>query len=640
MRICKSMKEKISRRIIFILTVILALMLITTYKYIEENNLPQIIINITNEKNEVDCVELYVNNDYSKSFISCMPKNGKFYFKNLPTKITNLRIDFGSQANVVFRIDSILIETKKKSEEVLNIKDWGLDQIIIKNDVYSTTGNDPKIFGAVNYGSEENIIKNKKVIYIPIILILILLIYLIIISNEKYQLTQDFIIILGYAFGVISAFPGHTNFDELYTLGEYFRGEVSDMHPPIQMLLSANIIEFGKILGITPLYSISTILILQLAIYWWALQEIAKFIKNDTLRLVFLAVLCISPITLVYASHIGKDSQMAIGLLVSTALIMKSSKENRPYFLILAIFPLFYSYTIRANAPAAVLPLIIYWASVLFKSKINYKNFLKNILIPAFLLIIFINIVSHEINRHTIKIKCCSGIQLIMTPVYDLMGVSKEIRVNLVPSFLYINSYDLSDIDKNFDSTYINWNGLQQANYDQIIPVLKQWYLMVQEHPFEFVRHRISTLKYFFGLQQGNPAFPYMSGFYDNIEKTGKSSTTIELINGYKDIKPYLYIGEYFNKYFSITSNNIFYRFWIYILLNLLVYIYMVRKEFGMQPYTKALVYSSILYTLPYIILANSAQFRYVYWPALACYVMLFINLDNIISTRKEKQEN
>ncbi len=632
MKMSRQMSEKIDKKIIFILAVILALMLITTIKYLEEENLPQITLNITEEINTLDCVELYINNNYSKSFINCMPINGQYTFKNLPRKINNIRFDFGSKPNVSFKINSLTIGTKNEKREVENLRYWTFDQMNIKNNAFNTTGNDPKLLGVLNYNAEK--IKNEKIIYIPIILIITLLVYLIRNTKEKHSLAQDYIIILGYIFGVISGFPGHTNFDELYTLGEYFRGEVSDMHPPIQMLLSAKTIEIGRVLGITPLYSISTILFFQLALYWWALREIAKYIKNDTLKLVFLAVLCISPISLVYASHIGKDSQMAIALLVSSVLIMKSSIENRPLLLILTILPLFYAYTIRANAPAAVLPLIIYWAVILFKSRLNYNNFLKLTAIPAVLLIIFINFINNEINRNTIKIQCCGGIQLIMTPVYDLMGVSKEIQVNLVPSFLYINKYDLTDINKKFDSTYINWDGLKQANYSQIVPVLNEWFRMVQEYPDEFVRHRLSTLKYFFGLQEGNPSFPYMSGFYDNIEKTGKSTTTVELINEYSEIKKYLYIKEYFNNYFSLSSNSIFYRFWIYIAINIIVFTYMVRKKIEIPIYTRILAYSSILYVIPYLILANSAQFRYLYWPALACYIMFFINLDSIISKK------
>ena len=620
-----------TKRILFALTLLLALLSVNTYKYLQEEKNTQLNLSISQEKNDILCIELYINNNYNKPILNCNGINGDYTFKNLPKLIKNLRIDFGDKPNATFVVKNLTIGTKEKAREITNLKDWGSDQITMTNGKYITTGNDSKIFGAINYGAESTIWNEEYILYIPISLIIIVCLYIIYKSEKKYEISLEFIVITGYILGLVSAFPGHTNFDELYTLGEYYRGEVSDMHPPMQMLMSAKIIEFGKLLGFTPLYSISIILIIQLGIYWWSLKEIAIFIKNKYLRFIFLSILCISPISIVYASHIGKDSQMAIALLFSIVLIIKSSSENRFLYLILAIFPIFYAYTIRANAPAAVIPVIVYWSAVLIKSKLNFKKYIPNAAIPTIIFLLLINIFGYLINREVIKIKCCSGIQLIMTPVYDLMGVSKAVKINLVPSFLYISNYDLADINANFDSTYINWNGLKQANYDQIIPVLEQWYEMVKKYPNEFVDHRINTLKYFFGLQGGRPAFPYMSGFYDNIEKTGKSNITFELVNGYENIKSYLYLKEVFSDYFASSADSIFYRYWIYILLNIIIYILMISKGIRLSILAKILAFSSILYVLPYFFLANSAQFRYVYWPALACYILIFINLDKLI---------
>ena len=211
------------------------------------------------------------------------------------------------------------------------------------------------------------------------------------INNSEKNLILDYIAISGIFIGFISAFPGHTNFDELYTLGEYFRGEVSDMHPPMQMLLAAKFIELGKLIRITPLYSISIILMTQLILYWWSLREISKLIKIYYLRFIFLLLLNIAPIALVYASHIGKDSQMAVALILSFALISKSGREKNFIYLLLAIPPIFYAFTIRANAPAAALPFIVYWSFIFIKNKPPSMRWINSVFIPfiAFIILIY-----------------------------------------------------------------------------------------------------------------------------------------------------------------------------------------------------------------------------------------------------------
>jgi hypothetical protein len=628
-------------KLIFIFLIISGILTSIYYKNNTINNSTKLYIDIIQENKRLDCIEIYINNNNHKTWKDCKGINNKYKFHNLPQSIQNIRIDFEGANNLTFKIKEIeFISSKSKKNLNLNELDyWTKEQLIIDHNGYSINGNDAKIMGSIAIGDKNN--DPSMLIYsVPSLILLIIFLQQLYKSKNDYKILEEITLILGFTVAYISAFPGHTNFDELMTLGEYFRGEVSDMHPPMHMLFNAQFIKYGLVAGIMPIISVGIILLIQLMVYWWSIKTIAKIIENHKIRLVFLIILALSPIGMIYSSHIGKDSQMAISLLFSFALIYFGNKECKLSVMIIALAPIFYAYTIRANAPAAVLPILFYWAvSVLNVLKINKKIKTKTIGLVLGVLVI-IHILNYNIVNNTVKIKCCGGVQLIMTPVYDLMGISKEIQENLVPEFLYLEKYDLSDINRNFNSTYINWDGLKQANFSQLIPVMNLWLKAILDYPYEFIAHRMNTLKYFFGLQFGAPAFPYMSGFFNNIGATGSSNTTLELIGEYNKISPYLIYKEISEVYYSKTSTFIFYRFWVYILITIAMFICMGYLKLKYDFYLKILIASSVFYTLPYLVLANSAQFRYVYWPALALYIIFFINLDKIIKVINKKDIN
>jgi len=635
MPVNKSLKLKL----LFILTILTSLISSIMYHHYQIKNPSTLEITINDDSNKIDCIEVFFNNVYETSWRDCNGDSNKYYFHNIPNSIKNIRVDFGSKPNISFSIQEMIFISSgiEKTIDVKNLLLWNKDQLIIKDDKFITNGNDSKILGNIEFESSQQKY-NLLIFIIPIIAFTSILFIQIIKNGITFKIAEEMLIILGFSFGFISAFPGHTNFDELYTLGEYFREKISDMHPPMQMLFTGMFIKAGNFIGIMPIISMAFILIIQLLIYWWSIKVITNLIDNSILKIIFLAILALSPIGLVYSGHIGKDSQMAIALLFSFTLIITGNNEKRLILILMAIFPIFYAYTIRANGPAAVLPILFYWTI----SIISHLNIKKYTIFKSFctfiFTLLFINIINNVIVRTNVKIYCCGGVQLIMTPVYDLMGVSKTLQKNLVPEYLYIDKYDLTDINKNFDSTYINWDGLIQANYKHLIPVLKLWLAMAKEHPSELIEHRLNTLKYFFGLQMSPPAFPYMSGFYSEINKTGKSNVTYRLVEEYKSIEPYLLLKHSFELYFSKTASFPFYRYWIYLFCNLILFVYIVKNKIKVSSSVYILTFSSILYTLPYLVIANSAQFRYVYWSVLSFYIIFFINIDKIMLHKKTKE--
>jgi hypothetical protein len=88
--------------------------------------------------------------------------------------------------------------------------------------------------------------------------------------NNLFNIDKLMVIILcisGSIFGIFSAFPGHTNFDEFNSLNEIFSQNLSNIQPPLHSILWFYTIRFGDFLNLE--LSIQTSLLLLLQSFFW-----------------------------------------------------------------------------------------------------------------------------------------------------------------------------------------------------------------------------------------------------------------------------------------------------------------------------------------------------------------------------------
>ncbi len=156
------------------------------YSWSEKSDTTKIVAVLDSRFEEIRCIEIYINNDWHKTWLDCNPKNGIYTFNNLPEIIKDIRIDFGDKSEITFYIKEISLINKNNNKTITNeeLRVWNKDQIIFKSDGTSVTkGNDAKILGKIIYNSNTNFPK-----YIAlVILILILFLYLKILKNLDYK---------------------------------------------------------------------------------------------------------------------------------------------------------------------------------------------------------------------------------------------------------------------------------------------------------------------------------------------------------------------------------------------------------------------------------------------------------------------
>ena len=221
-----------------------------------------------------------------------------------------------------------------------------------------------------------------------------------------------------------------------------------------------------------------------------------------------------------------------------------------------------------------------------------------------------------------------------MTPIYDLMGISYGINQNLFPSEYYSKKdYSLEDIKNNYNLYNVNWDGLIIPNMSMLNNTLILWLRAIYLHPLEYFNYRIQVLKNFYGFTLQPTGYEYMFGTYNDYKKIGGNEKIKLMVNENIEFSNnYLNYQKYFTRYLSKTNNIFLYKIWTYILILIIILLILkyILKENITDKYT-IFLYSGILFCIPFIILANSSHFRYVWWTAMALYFYIFIKLDLIV---------
>ncbi|MDQ6733330.1 MAG: hypothetical protein M3Z35_04310, partial [Nitrospirota bacterium] len=492
------------------------------------------------------CFHAYINSRYDAPSRACLTRDGRssVVLPNIPSNVSTMRLDLGFGGDIEFVLHSIKFTTSRyytpRPAAVIReflpaeIATWTpFDMRMIAPGRYVTVGSAPKFQEPINAdlaaAIDANAGKPAWLMWQPALLLLGFGVAFLtaFITWREYRnapaAARDtgFIVALaslGFLLTIVSAFPGHTNFDEFYSLAELWSGAVSDLHPPIQVLTWAALMDFGRLFGLGAVAQAGLMLIVQAAVFWSSAALVASWLTSKRLGRILLLVLAISPISLVYLGHIGKDSQQAIALLAAVACMGQAIRHRSMAILVLSLAPLFYGFAVRSNAPAAVLPLCLFGVLIAFDLRgIDLRSWRRKAAVALGTLLLFAALfgASRILSSSVVKNRCCFAMQAVMTPVYDLMGVSVRINQNLVPPAIYQDpNYSLETIRQGYGPTTFSWDGLVMVGPNQAWDPVKAWLEAMWQHPKEFLQHRLAHLSYFFGLHSGPPPFPYMSGFY------------------------------------------------------------------------------------------------------------------------------
>jgi hypothetical protein len=448
--------------------------------------------------------------------------------------------------------------------------------------------------------------------------------------------------LVGFVITILSAYPGHSNFDEVYSLSEYWSGVASDLHPPLQAVVWAGLMNAGLAFGLSATAQASLILFAQAALFWLAAGLLAALIQTKWLARAFLLVLALSPSSLAFVGFTSKDGQFAVAMLLAVALLAFAVRRRSHLLLALTVVPLFYGFAVRSNGPTAVLPLCFFWAVAAYDLlRVDRVALRKALAVMAISVALFAGLfgATRGLSRLVTQVNCCLGEQAFMPLVYDLMGVSVRLNENIVPPIFYLDpNYDLDIIKKRFDPFSLNFDGLKRVTPDLYGQAVRAWLQTLRDHPRELILHRLELIANCLGLHRGPTEATLFLRFFDRMTAIPMPERVNDVVQTYLRIdRPFLQIRTSFERYFRESLNWPLYRPWVYIAA--LTVAFAIPGGRVAHPAATWLTASVVCYLLPYVLLANSPHFRYFWWAALAMFVAFILRVDAIIQRWRPARE-
>lgn len=215
--------------------------------------------------------------------------------------------------------------------------------------------------------------------------------------------------------------PGLMTWDPVRQYGEVISGEIDDWHPPMMQWVWRQLIPLHP--GPMPM------LLLQLVLYWGGFLLLAGAMRaRGRPRLGWALLACgLWPFGLALTGMILKDCLMAGALLVATGLLARRQSGGGMAAAIVAMVLLFFAATLRFNAFAACLPLLIALLPPAWWS--NWPRLLLTSLAGTALLLAAMPLANHLIGAEK------SDVELSLV-IFDLGGITEHGGGNVFPAAL------------------------------------------------------------------------------------------------------------------------------------------------------------------------------------------------------------
>lgn len=611
---------------------------------------------------KAESVEIYLNADWDRPWHFIVePGVATYTLPDIPAQVSTLRLDPGRGKGVEVRVRSIRFATSPgyrpvpgRTLAVLDTSTWqGWGVFNLK--VLDQAGGLLILTGAPMLTAAPNLHLRAMLGTVPepplflkaavggcaaagLAALLALAFVLWVMAERRPGLGKALAIglaaLAGWGLTVGFSFPGFTNFDEWYSLNEFYAGLLSDIHPPLQPLIWVGLIRVFQTLGLSSLLQFASQLLVQATVFWGFAAALAAAFRRTWLGVVFLLFLAVFPPMLGYLGHIGKDTIMGLFFFVALVALRLSRTRRSLGWLLLGAGTVFLGYSVRTNGPVAALPLCL----LVTVTGLEFAGWggkpRRGWIVAGGAVILFALLFGANwwVYKAAVTNRCCLGHAGFTTFVHDMMGISYRIRQNLIKPYLYsVPDYSLDHILKTYEPpNTVNYDGLTRLGPEVQGQVLRDWIEAVRAHPREYLEHRLAVNRYFFGYTREPNPYALFIGFAASASLPGLLATE-EGRRLIKDIDPSSG-GAAFRSLvlacLSATRDGPLFRPWIYVVFYLTTLLFLGgsgRGEFARM--SRYAWWSGLLYFLPYIPLTSSASFRYFWWSLLAVVLVFFLRL-------------
>ena len=418
----------------------------------------------------------------------------------------------------------------------------------------------------------------------------------------------------GFVFDMAAYYPGQMSFDAAYIWWQVRGGESNDMHSPMLM----HVWRVCDALLAGP----GLIFILDLLLYWVGLVLIALGLRLRPLTTMALMLLVgLAPIALILRAHVWTDVAMLGALLVVTGALAFYLRTAQRGWLLLMLPIGFYALGLRHNALPALLPLVVLAVQRFLTQGSSSPTLLRVGAVSALILALLlggVQAINARVDRH-----------VPLWPVvaeFDLGALSIARNQVLLPSYSVGYGMDVSDLKQAFQPWSVNAlltntrHGIRQPSgpgwtESELAGLRRAWLAAVAAHPIDYLAHRLAVSAALFGTHRRE--WPSGLIFVD-----------AEVV--YRDNPPVGPNTSVLHRRLMETAENLrdtpVLAAWPYLLIGLVATPFAWRRR--AQPSASialAILASAAMYALPLILLAPSAELRYLLWPSVAALISVVL---------------
>jgi hypothetical protein len=353
-------------------------------------------------------------------------------------------------------------------------------------------------------------------------------------------------------------------------------------------------------------------LVLQAAMMWSALLLVADGARRRGLRRAWLVVAVgFLPPIIGIEGEIWKDVQMASSLLLAFALVYRGEvapDRSHAAWMIAGLVPLFYGMAVRANAPTAVLPVAVYWASALLRrASLRRALAIGTVLVGAMLgAQAFVDRVLLEARHDYIaQFLAAFDIAAIRCAGGDATIPAALLRPGALDAAICA-AFDPYKVDFLFAPA--NAPLARATNPATVDALTTEWLRAIRENPAIYAGHPVR-------------AFGALMGFGthdDDIQRPVWIPSSIPNAYGF-EFEPN-FATRAIGASAAVARVVGLYDGWIWLVLSgvVLAAFYRRRRDVRCNAGAAVLAISALMYALPYVFIAIAPDYRYLYWTVVA----------------------
>jgi hypothetical protein len=419
---------------------------------------------------------------------------------------------------------------------------------------------------------------------------------LLFIRRREMELWFFAVICICYWFSFMLMAPGGFSADSGIQFYQSKTGIFSNHHPPMMAWL-------WRILSRCFMLNKSSILAFHLLLFWACIYLLGLINMWFAQAWAYAGIaLAIVPPVLTMIDAVWKDSGMALCCSLGSLIIFRHQYFSRPMrrpaaLLVVTLF--FYAVAVRHNAIFAMPPLV-YWLVSVTCSPASGRN--RKLLTAALVCIALL--AGKMFFESAVTVKYIYPAQENM--LKDLGAMSQVVNTPLLPPYVYsISGLDFEHFKKK-EHVYLSGSYMSDkfgtSDPDKLAQ-LRQYYIdMVKAYPRQYLFYRGSMFKETLGLNHYT-YWPTMWG-------TDSRST----------------LAAFIGKWLGHIGQGLWFKAYLWMSASMLLFVAASDGRFmpeALREPVFLLNLSSILYVLPYYLIAPSGGFRYYYWTMMAVLISL-----------------